>query len=751
MTRDVLRHWLNRMRYWARGRRAVLPRERLRRRLVLEGLEGRCLPSTVTNLNDSGPGSLRDALATTPAGGTVDFQPGLHGTITLTSGELLVSTDLTVAGPGQDVLSVSGNGSARVLEIASGVTLTLTSLTLTGGSGRTTVGGVVLNGGILQLTDARLSDSGATRGAGLYNAAGSTATLTHVLVSGNSALDLHTGYGYGGGIYNDVGSTLALSACTLQDNAALSGSPEAGGPGGGLYNAGTLTVTASTFRGNGGEPGGAVNNTGTLTVTTSTFSGNGAGAGGGGIYNTSAGTLSVTDSLLNNNQAVRAVVGNIIPMGAGLYNAGRAALRNVTLSGNSTVGGFGYGGGVYNQGTLELTSCTLGGNSGGYGGGFYNTATLAVSGCTLSGNTSAFGGGLWNNSPTMTVRNTIVAKNTANGTGPDVNGPISSQGHNLVGDGSGGSGFADTDLVGTADAPLDPLLGPLQDNGGPTQTMAPLIGSPAIGAGDPSDAPATDQRGARRVVHHQIDIGAYQVQPAPAPACAVAAALLWPHDHALVDVGLSMHLPRRADPSTQVAVLVYGNDGAQPGDAAIGPGTLHLRARRRRSGNGRVYLVVVQASDASGQSGIDVCTVGVPYDHSPAAVAAVQAEAAAAAAFYRAQGTAPDGYTQLGEGSAAAAGGDPAREVHAAALAASLPEPSARLSPPPIAAPVFLPSRRERVAKALAEADRSVGPVPVEAAWRHVLRCEAGDDRDGADRFGGGERRGLLSGWVVPL
>src|SRR6516162_6075218 len=85
-------------------------------RLCLGLLEPRCLPSTVTNLSDHDPGSLRDAIATTPAGGTVAFQPGLTGTIPLTTGELAVNKDLTIEGPGADVIRVSGNHASRSAE-----------------------------------------------------------------------------------------------------------------------------------------------------------------------------------------------------------------------------------------------------------------------------------------------------------------------------------------------------------------------------------------------------------------------------------------------------------------------------------------------------------------------------------------------------------------------------------------------------------------------------------------------------------
>jgi hypothetical protein len=103
-----------------------------------------------------------------------------------------------------------------------------------------------------------------------------------------------------------------------------------------------------------------------------------------------------------------------------------------------------------------------------------------------------------------------------------VYGRLTSLGHNLIGIGSGGSGYAPTDLVGTSTNPIDPKLGPLQDNGGPTWTMALLPGSPAIGAGGPTDS-EWDQRGPgyARTVNGATDIGAYEVQPTGAGAAAL--------------------------------------------------------------------------------------------------------------------------------------------------------------------------------------------------------------------------------------
>src|SRR5262249_35005295 len=96
-------------------------------------LEDRTLPSTFTvlNLNDSGPGSLRDGLAS--GDDTIDFAPKLSGTITLTSGELLVNNSVTINGPGAGKLSISGNDASRVFDIAAGFDVTISSLTITHG------------------------------------------------------------------------------------------------------------------------------------------------------------------------------------------------------------------------------------------------------------------------------------------------------------------------------------------------------------------------------------------------------------------------------------------------------------------------------------------------------------------------------------------------------------------------------------------------------------------------------------------
>ena len=129
------------------------PRQVARRvRPQLEVLEGRTLPSTVTNLDDAGPGSLRQAILDTPAGGTVDFAPGLSGTIPLTRGELLLNKDLTIAGPGADVLTVSGNHAPRVFDVSGRRTATIAGLTIANGSTPSGGGGVYNYFGTLTLS-----------------------------------------------------------------------------------------------------------------------------------------------------------------------------------------------------------------------------------------------------------------------------------------------------------------------------------------------------------------------------------------------------------------------------------------------------------------------------------------------------------------------------------------------------------------------------------------------------------------------
>jgi hypothetical protein len=458
----------------------------------LEALEGRCLLSTVTNLLDAGPGSLRDAIANTPAGGTVDFQAGLSGAIPLSSGELAISKDLTLSGPGAGVLTVSGSHASRVFDILGPFTVALSGLTIADG----------------------FDPFG---GGGIANGHGGTLTVTDCILSGNSA-NSGSGRGAGGGIFNDNGGTLTVTGSILSGNTA---DDVAGGIYNGLNsNIGSVTIIGSTICGNTAsyEAGGIWNDGGLfsrpMTIIGSTISGNTAVdtiyGYGGGIFNWQ-GPLTITDSTISGNTA-----GSTMVAGGGIViDRGSVTITNSTISGNT---GPGNGGGIDNQagGTVTITNSTLSGNSStdsayGVGGALFNFGTVVVTNSTIADNFAVRDGGIDAFSGTLAVKNTIVARNTASSF-PDVRGDLASQGYNLIGDGSGGSGFADTDRVGTAEDPLDPLLGPLQDNGGPTQTLALLRGSPALNAGDPAQLGTADQRGVVRA--GGVNIGAYQASAA---------------------------------------------------------------------------------------------------------------------------------------------------------------------------------------------------------------------------------------------
>src|SRR6516165_10302806 len=153
------------LRDWLHQKPCTNPRKRGRSRLHLETLEDRCLLTTVTNLTDHDPGSLRDAIATTPSGGTVDFQAGLNGTIILSTGELMIAKDLTITGPGASVITVSGNHASPVLSIAAPFHVVLSGLPLAGAmlTGPDVQGGGIFNAGVLEIADSTIRDSYVSR------------------------------------------------------------------------------------------------------------------------------------------------------------------------------------------------------------------------------------------------------------------------------------------------------------------------------------------------------------------------------------------------------------------------------------------------------------------------------------------------------------------------------------------------------------------------------------------------------------
>lgn len=278
---------------------------------------------TVTNTNDSGPGSLRQAITSASSGDTIQFSLPNPSTITLSS-TLTISTNLTINGSGAAQLALSGNHLVRVFAINAGVTAAISGVTIENGSATDNApfGGAVYNVGTLTVTNCTLSGNSATGGGALANFDNGKLTVMNSTLSGNSA-------GYGGAIDNE--GTFTLNNSTISSNSTT-------GAGGGIYNfANTLTVNNSTVSGNSSaSDGGGILNLGTLILNNSTISGNSATREGGGIWNN---------------------IGDV----AGAF--GTVTLSNDTISGNSASDG----GGIYNyiEDKLTIKGTLLAGSTGG--------------------------------------------------------------------------------------------------------------------------------------------------------------------------------------------------------------------------------------------------------------------------------------------------------------------------------------------------------------------------------------------------
>ncbi len=297
----------------------------------------------------------------------------------------------------------------------------------------------------------------------------------------------------------DVSGTLNASGVTIKNGHVAAW-------GGGMRNAGSVTLAHGIVSGNTSDwAGGGISNSGNLRLDNTVVSSNNDGSGGaGGIYN--RGTMTLTDSTIS---------GNTTSQGAGGIGhvGGTATLSNVTVTGNSAW----VGAGIFSNtaGQMTLTNVTISGNTaGGPAGGIYNYRTVVtLTNVTITDNWAYVGGGVYDREGTVWLRNTIVANSGSGGDCWEAMEPgITSLGHNLASDGSCGlSGPGD--ISGVA-----PLLGPLADNGGPTQTHSLLPGSPAIDAGSPDcPPPSTDQRGVARPQGSACDIGAFELEQVPTP------------------------------------------------------------------------------------------------------------------------------------------------------------------------------------------------------------------------------------------
>lgn len=427
----------------------------------------------VTNDNTSGAGSLRQAIIDAEIGSTIEFDSAFFNqprTISIAlGGELVVNKNLTINGPGANLLSLSGfDGateiSSRLFFIDGGATLNLSGVRLTfafpiGGNG----GAVYINSGTLNANSITIDRCSASIAGAIFN--NGTLNLTNSTVIDNQASNA-------GAIYNEAGRTVNISNSNISNNATS-------GNVGGIQNKGTLTITNSTM-------------TNDRTVGTA-----------GAISNEASGNATVSNSTIENGFANNGA-------GGAIYNSGVFTLTNSTVSGNRAA----LGGGITNDGTFVLMNSTVSGNRSttNKGGGIYNSngKVLHLLNATVTNNQSDnfAGAGIWNENfgnPTITLRtrNSIIAGNISGAGNPvDFVGDMVNLGNNLVNN-------------------SNPGLAPLGNYGGTTQTHALLLNSPALNAGDNCAITAnscgighpalpTDQRGSQRKIGAQIDMGAFE-------------------------------------------------------------------------------------------------------------------------------------------------------------------------------------------------------------------------------------------------
>lgn len=410
----------------------------------------------VTNLLDSGPGSLREMINTSAPGDIIRFKT--NGVIGLLS-TLVLDHNLSIEGPGPDALAIDGQNVVRILSVLEGSTNRISGLTFRNGLApraprgldqeRRSCGGGIQNAGSLVLQDCVFRDNRAGNGA-----------------DGPAVTD-----GGDGGAIDNLPSParLTLIRCTFLGNVAGTGGDGKSGiariirpPGGNISYIGEDGESG----GHGGR-GGAVFANGVVIVENCTFSANYSGNGGNG------------------------------------GNGSEQGLPNHAGNG----GNGGNGGAIAVAGELHVVSGTLSGNGTGAGGkmGFFGDNSESKPGGRGQGGGMAVVNGLCD------LRNTLVAANVA-AMAPDIFGSVTSLGYNLLGVSDGSAGIADAannDLAGSQALPLEPVLGPVANNGGLTPTMALLFTSPALQRGDASLS-GTDQRGEPRSQGGRVDIGAFE-------------------------------------------------------------------------------------------------------------------------------------------------------------------------------------------------------------------------------------------------
>ncbi len=476
-----------------------------------------------------------------------------------------ITGEITIGGNGATIRRDQDSESFRIFEVMPDSDLHLESVTVSGGAAGFAGGGILTDRGNLTLTDSNIfSNTAGGIGGGILNIGGDL-TLTDSNVFSNTAGQA------GGGILTDNGNLILTDSQVIDNHAS--------GSGGGIYsNVSVLILTDSSILNNrvGQTGGGILNNGGNLILTDSAIISNSAGIAGGGIYNSdSRATLSGSTVMGNRADSEGAgiwnvnsvvilsdstVIGNVADFdGGGIANFdGEVTLTSSTITGNSA----GWdGGGIFNDGgAVTLTDSTVSDNTGKSGGGIATSAgEVTLIGITVSSNEAMDGGGISSIGGEVTLTSSTISGNTASSGIPiSEGGGIQSYGGSLTltgstvsdneavsgggirvggrstltltgsivaGNTTSGSGnSASANINGSIDSNIasfidgDPQLGPLQDNGGPTDTHLPLPGSPVLNqipAGDHGCGIAgqmdTDQRGVPRPQGTHCDIGAVEL------------------------------------------------------------------------------------------------------------------------------------------------------------------------------------------------------------------------------------------------
>jgi hypothetical protein len=477
----------------------------------------------VTTTDDSGPGSLRDAMADAliTGGGTIVFS-NVSGTIILESGLPDIDVNLTIVGSGPERVTIDGNQLHRIFHISPGVVCDISGLNMQRGLASTNdpspvyTRAAIFSEGFLSLSNCFLHDNGPSPGTnapgpgggGAIASSGEMLVLNSVTISNNYTRFPSLALG---------ASNVRATNCLFIKNRSDDGAPN-GAAGDSIFSNCTFTQNTAWLTGEGGGIAGW----GNLTLLDCKISKNIGDHDSGGIY-FNGNSLIISNSAIDNNYAGTSISainakGNDIEIinssisgneSFGSYGAmflnGNVFLNGCTVSSNTTLSF--YPGIMLNSGTLTMTNCTISGNRGlsEPGGAISGVGTFQAVNCTIAFNgrgVQTFG------SSTFYALNTIIANNGTGATNGDFFGTLTSQGHNLIGRLS-----TNTIIVGSTNGEIhgvEPLLAPLRNNGRLTSTHALMRGSSAINAGTSIGAPSTDQRGIARPCGTEVDIGAFE-------------------------------------------------------------------------------------------------------------------------------------------------------------------------------------------------------------------------------------------------